>query len=146
MNTHWRDQISWIATAGITGWEDFTLTWTGSTNPTYTTDSARYCQIGKLVVARVKATYTSGGTGTWAWSLPVTMATSGGLMAHGSGRVYDDSLTDAYVVTMRDPNSGWTTVNALQDAQSADGLISQTSPFTWASPDVVSFALLYEAA
>ena len=145
MNTHVRDNLNAIAAVGIDGWTDYSgsATWTGSTNPTYTVVRAEYAQLGKTVIYQFRMTYTSGGTGTWAWSLPVT-ASAAGNFSVGGGNIYDNNLDDTYLVFF--DLASTTTLRALEDARSAGGVVTQTSPFTWASSDVVSGLVIYEAA
>lgn len=144
-NAHIRDNLNIIAAVGITGWTDYSAsaTWTGSTNPTYSVYRARYCQVGKLVVYQARYTYTSGGTGTWLWSLPVTAAIGGNHVA-GSGNAYDTSAGGTFLISM-DLNST-TALRALYDQQTSLGVVTQTVPFTFAAGDVVAFVVKYEAA
>ena len=144
MNTHLRDNLNAIAAVGIDGWTAVTPAWTGTTNPTYTVSYARYCQIGKLVYYRARYTYTSGGTGTWFWALPVTAAETAANIVCGNGYLYDDSGTDTWLTVMDIATT--TTLRASYDLQTNPGLVAQTAPFTFASPDVVEFAVTYEAA
>lgn len=145
-NAHLRDNLNAIAAVGITGWTDYTAsaTWTGSgSNPTVTCDQARYCQVGKLVIYQTRWTYTSGGTGTWLWGLPVTAAIGGNHTA-GSGDLFDSSGVDTWLVQM-DLNST-TAARALFDQQTATGVVTQTAPFTFGSGDNAKFIIKYEAA
>jgi len=147
-NTHIRDNLNAIAVAGIAGWTDYsgsaTMTASGS-NPTYTVNYAKYAQVGKTVRYRAKFTLTTAGTGTYAWSLPVTAVTNANALACGAGSVYDNDLTDLVRVEF-DSGGATTTLRGLWDQQTAAGVVTQTSPFTFAASDIVTFAVAYEAA
>ena len=148
LNAHIRDNLNIIAAVGINGWTDYSAsaTWTGSgSNPTYTVNYAKYCQVGKWVSYRAKYTCTTAGTGTYGWSIPVTARTFAGALSVGYGTVYDASGTDTWHFIL-DHGGGSAALRGLWDAQTAAGVVTQTSPFTFAVSDIVTFQVDYEAA
>ena len=147
LNLHIRDNLNIIAAVGISGWTDYSgsATWTGTgSNPTYTVNYAKYCQVGKWVSYRAKYTCTTAGTGTYAWSLPVG-AQAAGTVIYGYGTLYDASGTDTWHFNL-DSGGGTTTIRGLWDQQVGAGVVTQTAPFTFAVSDVVTFQADYEAA
>ena len=124
-------------------WAAFTPTWTASTtNPTLGNGTlvGRYMQAGKLVFFTIDLTIGSGtllGSGQYLFTLPATavrgaeLAISATLtMKQGTNR----NSGGAILV-----NTG--TVRLMQ----ATGAVTPSSPFAWASGDVISLAGQYEA-
>ena len=144
-NTYIRDNLAWIAAAGISGWAAYTPTWTASGtapaigNGVYT---ASYCQLGKLVIARFKMTAGSTstfGTGIYYWALPVTAQAA---ILGGAAGVILDSGTTFYTTSMVLNNT--TTVKGHMHNNGTE--VGQTNPMTWATGDWINAFLVYEAA
>lgn len=143
-NTYVRDLFLAGFPAGVTGWTAYTATWTGSgSNPTYTQTVGAYCQVGKWVHAEFVHSYTSGGTGTWRFALPVAARYGSGSRVIGHGIIADAApahWTCAFV------NADTTYATAYVTNSGASGLVTQTAPITWASGDAVFGVLDYEVA
>lgn len=115
------------------------------------TITARYTQIGKLVIARFEFTLgstSSIGTGGTI-SLPVTAASSYTAAESYIGRgVNVDGGSVAYPSTARLEST--TTMRPLALVSSGTYLghsgITATVPFTWATTDLMSMSVVYEAA
>ena len=106
--------------------------------------SAKYCQLGKIVIIRASFTVgstTTKGTGI-TFSLPVTAATT--------------SISSIARLNGTTTNYGFTYINSTTTGQvyvfnasttylAAAGITS-TVPFTWATGDSFDFQMSYEAA
>jgi len=137
------DGSNWQTVAQLGTWNTYTPTLTQSNAVTKTVTYARYCQIGKTIIANVSLAVTGSGTASnnVNISLPVTaVSVTNGTI--GSGFIGDNSAAinytgSAYLLS--------TTTAALVDDGGA-GLLGVTG-FTaaLANNDVVSFHLCYEA-
>lgn len=120
----------------------YTPTWTGnSVNPTLGngTLTGRYIQIGKLVYASLFLTFgttTTGGTGFWGFSMPVT---GQGTVVNGSGYIEDLAVL-GYGITAQ----GLTTTTVA--ARTSAVLLDATNPFSWGNGDFLKLGFTYEAA
>lgn len=132
------------------GWTTYTPTWTNLTvgNGTVT---ARYCQIGKLVIGYVQivlGSTSSVGTGPY-FTLPVTGASvTGTNIQIGNMYLEDAGVAGYYGVTTY--NSTTTTKPQVLFANStyAGGFaaLTATVPFTWGTGDLFNSVFIYEAA
>jgi hypothetical protein len=142
---------------GSTGWKNivangtpqtYTTTWTGSTtNPVIGngTLSAAYILQGKMCTATIQmtaGTTTTFGSGTWAFSLPFTAASSGWTTTLGSVLILD-SPNQFYVgVSLVSP--GGTTVSAYTHA--ATNSVGAAIPMAWGSADYIILTITYPIA
>ena len=109
------------------------------------TQTARYTQVGKLVVAEYALVF--GSTSAMGTnpnvSLPVTAVVLGGNENNrGSGEAHDDSVGTRIALAVR----ATPTVAALHYLNPAYTGITATAPFTWTTSDVIQFTITYEAA
>ncbi len=135
-----------LATPGA--WTSYTPTIGGGWTAGNSTVTAAYQQIGKTVHVRVSVawgtTYTSSGTNSPTFTLPVTAASSN---ASQSGILFCEDGTTRYmsavVITSTTVATGYRMISG-----SAGGLgnITATAPFTWSTGDAIRFNLTYEAA
>lgn len=127
----------------IAAWGDYTPTWAQTGTITKTVNSARYCQIEKVVYAQILLTATGAGTGNSAvtLTLPVTAAISAG--AVGSGFIYNADVTLVYPVTAVLQST--TVMNFIWGG--GNGAAAGISPnFAIAASDQIYLFLMYEAA
>lgn len=117
-------------------WTSYTPSWTNLTIGN-ATQSCKYIQAGKIVHAQIYMTWgsTTSASGFFYPSLPVTAANSiqvnaAGFLFDNSGAVWNACVFVAgnYILT---PSSG---------------RVSATVPWTWATSDIVSINVTYEAA
>lgn len=125
-------------------WTSYTPTWTASTtNPVLNNGTlvGRYKKIDKTVYFTVDLTIgstTTLGSGTYIFSLP-TAAVRGVEMA------IDCTLSLVHSTTRN--AGGGILVNTTQvRLMQASGQVTDSSPFAWATGDVISLAGTYEAA
>ena len=129
-------------------WTSWTPTWTNLTVGNGT-NSSKYTQVGKLIIARVAFLFgsTSSISGGISFTLPVTSVsyTEGGFYGRG---VLRDAGTAEYACLLDIS----TTTQAIVYAEGAAGsyvnatALSSTIPFTWTTNDHISGILIYEAA
>lgn len=142
LNTHIRDNEKAIGDP----WTSYTPTWTGTSNPAIGngTIAGKYMAAGKLIHYRIQVTMgstTTYGTGNWNLTLPVAPAGLSTFATLGGASGYDSSASSAFML-MPIFNGGSTFI--LINPSSAG--TSATSPFTWASGDILSISGTYEAA
>lgn len=140
LNTHLRDNLNAIGDPGA--WTAYTPTWTASTtNPTLSNGTlvGRYKQIGKTVTAAYELVWgstTSGGTGGWRFSLPVTPSaaistwTCAGEVSISGTRYAIFGVTSGSQLILRGPS----------------GDATATSPAAWTSGSTLRLTITYEAA
>ena len=136
-----------------TAWTIYTPLWTtdGVTQPTLGdgTLTGSYKQIGKTVFVKVRlffGTTTSGGIGTWYFSMPVTASDAAGIQ-------FPCSLLDNgnawYQATVNGEYGGLTDKSAIIGQSSGGANSSQgidtIFPFTWGSGDSLQFNGSYES-
>ena len=135
----------------------FTPTLTAvTTNPTLGatgTATGWYQQIGKLVNGWAKITFGGAGadpgSGLYKIDLPVTASgnipadTSGGCSI-GSGRLYDDSGSDTWLIDAFLASTS--NMRLRYDLQTGTGGVSHAAPFTFADADYITIHFSYEAA
>lgn len=147
--------INGVFAAVEAAWSSWTPTWTNLTLGNGVV-SAKYRQIGKLVVCRLSLVF---GTTTSVpsaptdiiFSLPVTRAAYGGTLGVaplGSARIFDVSASASYLGIV---NSNTTTTSAVRvlDASGTYGktvAASDLIPMTWATSDEIHVNFIYEAA
>ena len=123
-----------------------------SVNPTLGSGSSQvgwYLRTGNIVHYWVHIAFgtsgTAAGTGTYYVSLPIVAHTATiALPTVGTGRLFDDSGSDLYVVSV-DVVTG-STVGLFQDEQTNDGTVTAAAPFAWAASDIISGNVIYRAA
>lgn len=135
-----------IMSTGLGVWTAYTPTFTQSATVTYTNNWAKYCKVGRLVVASVYLTATSAGTANNAVTitLPVTAANAGAV-AGGGFFLFDASASTFYTGI---PLLA-TTTTVVFYANAVTAAIGQTGgSFTAAiaSTDQIRFGVVYEAA
>lgn len=105
--------------------------------------TGRFYQIGKLVVCHADLTMgstTTFGTGVYDLSLP---ATAGTIKYSGVTSAFDSSAGSIYLGFSRIDT---TTKMAFWDTAQPAASVTNSVPFTWASGDILSADLIYEAA
>ena len=137
-------------------WTSYTPVWTGSTtNPAIGngTISGKYCQVNKLVVARINVVFgstTTYGSGNYSFSYPVTAAAP--ILANerllSSGQYADANTGNSYPLQARYNSSSTTDfyVQVFTNASQAFQLLTNTSPVVPATSDGVQLNICYEAA
>lgn len=135
-----------------TAWTAYTPSWTASTtNPTLGngTLTGYYKQIGKTVFVRVKLDWgstTSGGSGDWRFSLPVSAVESDTIQMPCS---ILDVGNDWYEGTVNGRYAGLTdrsAILALAQSGHKSQAVAATHPFNWGNGDSLQFNGSYEAA
>jgi hypothetical protein len=138
------------ATATGLAWQgastSYTTAWTASTtNPTIGngTLTARYVRAGNLCLVTIALAFgstTSGGSGSYYFSLPFTAKTSGNF-GLGGGFYMEDAGVAGYLYY---PFGASTTTIALRS--STNNQVANNNPFTWANGDYLQGTFIYEVA
>jgi len=130
-------------------WSTWTPTWTNLTVGDGT-QTARYIQIGKLVVASNRLVFgsTTAITGSISSSVPVAGSTTGNVIPVGQVS-FGDTGTATHLGFIR-MNTGATSLGiftlGVGGASPTVGLVSATAPFTWVATDTIEFQITYQAA
>ena len=132
-------------------WTTYNPSWTSSsTNPSIGNGSitGRYKTIGKTVFVHIQLVWgssTSGGSGLWQISLPVTAYNSNSVVLNAT---YLDNGTHWYVGTAYSAYAGLsTTVTPVWEGNTAYvNVLDSTVPFTWGSADSITIAGSYESS
>jgi hypothetical protein len=147
-NEQVRDQFVEIAPffATFTSWTP-QIDQGATTNIAKTVNYARYLKIGRFVLASAHMSIT--GTGTTNNAVIVTLPSganiaSTAIIALGSGRVVDQSVADYQVIAIRQSATSIVFVNAA--GNTAGGVVGINPNFALASPDVITFTIMYEAS
>lgn len=125
----------------------YTPTWTGaSSNPVLGNGTlyGLYNREGRTVTASVTLTIgstTTMGSGVWAFSLPYTRDAAYNARSVGAVYLLDNGTN--YRIGTAILDGGSNAVNIAVD--SASGLVNPTTPFTWATGDILSFTISYPA-
>ena len=142
MNTELRD-----LSAGLQAtWDTYTPTWTGTSNPSIGNGvlTGRYLRLGKTIICTIvmqMGSTTTYGSGTWTITLPVeSVWASQTNVSMGSAHLFDTSATARK--TGQVFNVGQSTVRIVTDSAT---LVGTAVPWTWATGDVLSLDLVYEA-
>ena len=151
------DKLETLLGPLFTAWQSYTPAWSSDgTNPTTgnATLQGAYKQIGKTVWFRIYFVFgstSSGGTGSWYWSLPVVPRA----YPSGSGILANSMITDlglaVYQVTGAgpiDPTGAGRigiTIPAGDTTRTAFS-IGATQPFSWGTGDIACISVMYEAA
>jgi len=129
----------------FSAWTAYTPVWTNLTVGN-ATNTGRYVQVGKWVIYQGQITWgsTTSATGSnTTVSLPVTAATVTGLGFQGSAYI-NDSGTRFYIANVWRGSA--TTALFVHSESGGSGLVTGTAPQTWATGDVLSWQVMYEAA
>ena len=122
-------------------WVDYTPTLTQGVTVTKTIQSAKYCQIQKLVIVNVALNVTSAGTnnvGIYV-GLPINLLSTDG--CYGSGFVYDQNLNALYHSAVNGASS-----NTIQFLYGTGSPVGSNPTFALASGDIIRFTIAYEVA
>lgn len=129
-------------------WETWTPTWTNFTIGS-ATQSCSYFRSGNLIVAYMSVTLGSGSTmGTSPlFTLPVTASSAN----FGGGQIVtyrDVSVPTDFegIIRMAGTTQGYLLIRNVAGANDSRSHINATTPFTWASGDIISGYLMYQAA
>lgn len=154
----WYNGTAWVSLVTPGAWVSWTPVVTASSvNPTLGTGSVaagRYAQVGKTVHATAFVQFgTSGvaaGTGTYAFSLPVTIDTSANRNGVVGMAYFQDSSTTftGLGIVLAGASSG-TAVIQYQPNNNTTGLattLGAAAPWAWAASDTIRFNLTYWAA
>jgi hypothetical protein len=142
--------VKWAAAAAAGfSYTDYTPTFTNFTLGNGTITFSRYAQSGDVVHYYGKITLgsTSSVTGTWETSLPVNCKAS--TMGYGgTSFFYDNSAGTSYFGFTFVGAGGQTKISYAADIASAAnaGIVNATTPFTWATSDVLTWNILYQVA
>lgn len=139
---NWHDSLAALDEA----WTAYTPTWTTTgTAPSLGNGTlvGRYIQNGKLVIYRFCLTAgstTTFGTNTWIISVPVTALD---INQTGTAMLFDQSTNATRIAGNAVFNA---TTNLVFYAGNASGVVTATTPFTWANTDRLIVQITYEAA
>ena len=142
-NQQIRDNLN--AAGNHTGWSTYSPTLTGwAANPSYR--KGHYLRVGNLVFYAYHITLgATGSATTHTVSLPVNGNMDNDLRC-GSGYLYDASAYDAWTTVHYSSSTAASTVKVMWNAKTADGVVTNLSPFTFAANDEVGGLLIYKAA
>lgn len=137
--------------AGLGVWVDYTPT-TSNVDLTGATMTARYTQMGKTVIGRVRIIFVAAApvSGSVNIGLPVTSNGLDGTSStvYGYGSAYDSSINTAFTLNLL--RSGTTSFalrcHSLSGSYLRNSALSSTVPFTWATADEINIWFCYEAA
>lgn len=132
----------------VGAWQSYTVSWTAATtNPSIGngTLSGRYVQIGKTVMGSIClkcGSTTTYGSGAWLFGLPKTVANSGTPYL-GTFTILDIG----YIFYSGAVNifPGTVISNFIRD-NDGNGILSSTTPHTWAVNDELKVAFTYETS
>jgi hypothetical protein len=135
-------------TAGTGAWDSWTPTLSGITIGNGTV-VAKYIQIGKTVIAAFTFTFGSSSTmGTGIVSLPVTASANYTVTKNDLGSAVMDDAGTNYIGIVRLETT--TTVRPIVGVANATYLsgagLSSSVPMTWATGDILTWTITYEAA
>lgn len=139
-----RDGVNAVTSA----WSTWSPTWTNLTVGNGTV-SARYKQVGNLVVARLAFTLgsTSAVSGSVAATLPA--AAQEAVLSPLGNAVFRDTGTETYVgvvhVHSSDTSKCEIQVKDTSGTYAKRALLSSTVPFTWTTGDILLVKLVYES-
>lgn len=129
--------------------------WTNQTGTTWYTQNggesigngsitSYYIQLGKVVFWQFYISFgstTNFGSGEFRFTTPVTAATNATQQA-GAARLYDTNTTTSRAGAAIIGNAGFAAVTF----DGATAAVSSTNPWTWATGDLITFGITYEAA
>ncbi len=142
MNTEVRDFAAGVQAT----WDIYVPTVTGTTNPSIGNGvlTGRYLRLGKTIICTIvmqMGSTTTYGSGTWTITLPVASVWASQTdVSMGSAHLFDTSATARK--TGQVFNVGQSTVRIVTDSAT---LVGTAVPWTWATGDVLSLDLVYEA-
>jgi hypothetical protein len=143
----WLYRVAEVAPAGASGmWSDYTPTLTQSGAVTKTVTSARYTQIGQLVVVQVTLTVTGSGTGSNEILVGLPVASKITTAATiGAGLIFDSSASFIYRAVVN-VTSATTVRLESTEVHTGGGLGLTQMTAALASGDLIEFSATYEAA
>lgn len=142
LNTEVRDFAAGVQAT----WDIYVPTVTGTTNPSIGNGvlTGRYLRLGKTIICTIvmqMGSTTTYGSGTWTITLPVASVWASQTdVSMGSAHLFDTSATARK--TGQVFNVGQSTVRIVTDSAT---LVGTAVPWTWATGDVLSLDLVYEA-
>lgn len=142
LNTEVRDFAAGVQST----WDIYVPTVTGTTNPSIGNGvlTGRYLRLGKTIICTIvmqMGSTTTYGSGTWTITLPVASVWASQTdVSMGSAHLFDTSATARK--TGQVFNVGQSTVRIVTDSAT---LVGTAVPWTWATGDVLSLDLVYEA-
>ena len=147
-NTYVRDDINWIARAGINAWSSFTPTWTSSGTAVAlgngtTTGFYQHTGMGLMVTGhQIMGSTTTYGTGNYSFATPVaTNIHASTYSGFGHAILVDTGTATRYglVVVLG------STIQ-IHYTDTTTSLVGQTVPHTWANTDEIHFSYIAESA
>lgn len=131
---------------GSAGWEPYTPTWTGTTNPVIGNGSlvGSYAKAGRTTFYRLALTIgstTTFGTGAWEFGLPSNSTTAN--MPAGTATLLDASAGFARYHRHVFINAA---ARVAVAAEAPSTFVAGTVPFAWATGDYLAIAGFYESA
>jgi hypothetical protein len=133
---------AWVPALPIGAWRSDTTTVTATTNPTFSTNTRRYSQVGKLVTVNFNLVFATAGTGTYTFDLPVAASASQMAGPTGTVAIRDASASTTTITYFRITSS--TAARVFSGSGTAD--MTATSPVAIASGDIIFGTFTYEAA
>jgi hypothetical protein len=136
----------------LTAWTSYTPTWTSDSGTPSIGDGSitgRYKQIGKTVFFNLKLTYgttTTGGSGAWMFTLPVTSYDPNYQFAVSilnSGLAWYGAIANG---NYKGSTSHFSIIHQNDTQTTVWGGVSSTAPFTFESQDTLTVSGSYEAA
>ena len=142
LNTEVRDFAAGVQAT----WDIYVPTVTGTTDPSIGNGvlTGRYLRLGKTIICTIvmqMGSMTTYGSGTWTITLPVASVWASQTdVSMGSAHLFDTSATARK--TGQVFNVDQSTVQIVTDSAT---LVGTAVPWTWATGDVLSLDLVYEA-
>jgi hypothetical protein len=131
-------------------WSTYSISWTASTsNPGIGngTLAGRYKQVGKTVFVNIQlviGSSTTLGTGYWQFSLPVTAQSTNAVILNGIFSQPGTQFLQGSAITSYDNNTGYV-VPLLNNGASGSTTITSSSPFSWATSNILTLSGMYES-
>lgn len=142
------------ATVQVGSWDQYTPTWSSSgTQPAIGNGTiiGYYRRIGTTLHLRgriIAGSTTTFGTGEWRVSLPSGMTTGGATSEYqvGRGMAVDTGTRSYGIYPVSDPATSTTALRLFYEnsADSIQGVVSATTPHTWANTDVCAWNITME--
>jgi len=138
-------QVDGVDVSSLGTWQDWTPTITNGTQGNGTI-TARYVQLGKLVIANFlfQLGSTSSITGDFNFSLPVTAANAN--VYGASLNLIEDGVKDIMGLPALTTTSFYCRAASSDTANVSNRSLSSNTPFTWGTGDKVIAGCYYEAS
>lgn len=141
-NTQVKGNMDELAPFSI-AWTTFTPTFTNLTVGNAAV-SAKYLQVGKVVVYRGRLVWGSTTTASGVTKVSLPASRNGSPITNGSGFIYDSSPGRFYLIVCNAVDAS--AAEFYHTEAGGGGIMTGLDPFTWASGDVLQWTITYEAA